>query len=400
MSKPENKEVIALQEAYANIYNEIVKPDHVFVATQYFRQKWVPLLGPALGWVILALRQHCYWSKATGEKRDWCIISQEELATEVGLSVATLKRLLKEKYVDLFIVDISYRYRYDREKRKQVRKNSRYRIRMDDPLVPEDEERLKKLLAEKLAGLDIDPETGQVDFLRLLNQLAVASSLDLPLNLSYRSDEPQSGNGQDKLDQSAGELAQRLGQLLTGSPPSSDQTNPYPDAVALTEAELPGLELASDRVLVGWNGGYLAVPIVEVVKRDVRRSGGNLSDQWRTDCFYSVQDALGEGPEDWLPDERTRLEQMRRLEQELSAQYQDLGGFNLGEALGQYFKPSLAARFLEAAQDNPTEQARIQAWVSYTRHAKGLKNPAGFLRTSLESDEFPAATPELTYSSK
>ena len=35
---PDNdRDTIALQEAYANLYNEIVKPDRVFVATQYFR---------------------------------------------------------------------------------------------------------------------------------------------------------------------------------------------------------------------------------------------------------------------------------------------------------------------------------------------------------------------------
>ena len=51
---PDNdRDTIALQEAYANLYNEIVKPDRVFVATQYFRKKWVPRLGTSLAWVII-----------------------------------------------------------------------------------------------------------------------------------------------------------------------------------------------------------------------------------------------------------------------------------------------------------------------------------------------------------
>jgi hypothetical protein len=54
---------LELQERYANAYNEIVQPDRVFVATQYFRTRWVPILGPALGWLILALRQRCYWNR-------------------------------------------------------------------------------------------------------------------------------------------------------------------------------------------------------------------------------------------------------------------------------------------------------------------------------------------------
>lgn len=99
-------ETLALQEAHTNIYNEIVKPDRIFVASQYFRRKWLPLLGSSLAWVIIVLRQHCYWSRETGDKRDWCLISQEELAKEAGISVATLKRLLKHDHADKFIIDL------------------------------------------------------------------------------------------------------------------------------------------------------------------------------------------------------------------------------------------------------------------------------------------------------
>jgi len=42
----------------------ITQPDKVFVTTQYFRKKLVPLLGHALAWLIIALRQHCYWNRA------------------------------------------------------------------------------------------------------------------------------------------------------------------------------------------------------------------------------------------------------------------------------------------------------------------------------------------------
>ena len=180
-------DTLALQEAYANLYNEIVKPDRIFVATQYFRKNWVPRLGSSLAWVIIALRQHCYWSRESGEKRDWCLISQEELAGEAGISVATLKRLLKREHADKFIIEVTHRYRYDPNKRKQVRKKSRYRLRMDDPLMPEDEALLREKLAQQLARLKIDPETGQVDMVAVLDKLSHGSLDDLQLNLSDRS---------------------------------------------------------------------------------------------------------------------------------------------------------------------------------------------------------------------
>ena len=391
----QHQQIIAIQEAYANLYNEIVKPDRVFVATQYFRKKWMPLLGPALAWVIIALRQHCYWSKETGEKRDWCLISQEELATEAGISVATLKRLLKQEHANKFIIEVSHRYRYDPHKRKQVRKKSRYRLRMDDPLTPEDEELLRQKLTQQLAGLNVDPETGQVDMLALLDRLSQGDLADLPLNLSDRSSEKvETGPS----DESIGLLAEQISLFLAGSQSSDgsskdshvDEVNPYPGSVSISTETLSNFELAEDQLLLPWQDGYLAVPVEEVVKRDLRLNGGRATNYARTECFFSVTHALGEGPaEDWLPEEEARLILLNRLERDLGELYRQLGAFSLEEALRQYFSPELAASFVIDQPD--AELARIREWLIYTRRAKGLKNPAGFLRTRLENGESPPA---------
>jgi hypothetical protein len=369
-------DIIALQEAYANAYNELVKPDKVFVATQYFRQRWVPLLGPVLSWVIIALRQHCYWNKSTGEKRDWCLITQEELAAEVGVSVSTLKRLLQQEHAGKFILDVTQRYRYDPNLRKQVRKKSMYRIRMDDPLVPEDEARLKEILAQKFSGLDVDPETGQINLLQILDRPSETGGEDLQLNLISRSDS----------------------QTPNADLPKED--TPYPGAVFVPDAELRRFKLAEDQVLLPWaDNGYLAVPIVEVVKQDLRISGGYPGSH--TECFYSVQHALGESPqapprgldrldptacrEDRLPEEQERIDRMSRLEQALSECYARLGAFSLEEALHQFFSPNLVTQFLN---DKPeSEHARIADWVTYVRQQKNLINIAGFLRTKIEGGE-------------
>lgn len=411
-----NNDVMALQEAYANVYNEIVKPDRVFVATQYFRKKWLPLLGASLAWVIVALRQHCYWNRETGEKRDWCLISQEELASEVGISVATLKRLLKHEHADKFIIDITHRYRYDRKRRKQVRRKSMYRIRMDDPLTPEDEVRLKELLAQKLAGLNVNPETGQIDVLQMLDRLSHGEATysetgldDLQLNLSGSATEHESGTGQDEIDHSVDELAQRMSRLLSGA--DGDRREPVPpdeanrsshgetayshreallyerNATFVPADKLQNTELAPDQVLIAAEGGFLAVSIIDLVKRKLQLSGGQPSEQTRTECFYSVVDALGEGPADWLPEEQERIHLQRRLERELGEQYRQLGAFSLEEALRHYFNPDLAAKFINDASE--AELDRIRGWIVYTRQATTLKNPGGFLRSRLESGELP-----------
>ena len=371
MSTPDDQ-VMALQEAYANVYNQIVKPDKVFVATQYFRTRWIPLLGTSLAWLIIALRQHCYWNRQTGEKRDWCLVTQEELAQEIGVSVSTVKRLLEQEHADKFIIEVNKRYRYDSDLRKRVRRKSLYRIRMDDPLVPEDEQRLKDLLNQELSGLDIDRETGQIDVLRVLQRLTETSEKE-----------------EEEIGDVVADLASKMAGLLTGQTTGreEEEEQPFPDAVTVSLKQLKDFQLADDRVLVVWEESFLAVPMMEVAKHDIRRRHGRWWDRARTECYYSVAHALGEGGEEWTEEEEARIERITRLERELQRRYELLGDFSLEEALHQYFSPQFTARILDGKGTEELE--RIEGWVAYTRSAKGLINPGGFLRTKIESDEEP-----------
>lgn len=205
-----NDELIELQAAYANIYNEIVQPDKIFVATQYFRKKWVPRLNSNLAWLIIALRQHCYWNRETNEIRDWCVVNQAELAKELGIDTRSIRRLLKMEHADKFILEVDInRYRYDHKLGKRVRKKAFYRIRMDDPLIPEDETLLKQRLAEEMAGLSIDPETGQADMFKLLDRPLTANR-HLPEKMSDRSPEVrQSSLDSHQTDKESGRSNQK-----------------------------------------------------------------------------------------------------------------------------------------------------------------------------------------------
>jgi hypothetical protein len=259
-------------------------------------------------------------------------------------------------------------------------------------------------LTQQLAGLNVDPETGQVDMLALLDRLSQSDLADLPLNLSDRS------NGAAKTgpsDESIGVLAEQISLFLTGSNRADgtvtaaeiDESNPYPDSAPVSVEDIRQFVLAEDQILLPYQDGYLAVPVEEVVKRDLRVSGGRATNYARTECFFSVAHALGEGPvKDWLPEEEARLILLNRLERDLGELYRQLGAFSLVEALRQYFSPDLAANFVTDQPDEELE--RIREWLIYTRRAKGLKNPAGFLRTRLESGELPPDRIEIIYSSK
>lgn len=79
---------------YQHLYTQIVKPDELFWGTEYFRKKWVPLLGPTLAWVIVDLRRRCYWNKKTGEKRDHFTCDLAEIARSIGVDEGTVHRAL------------------------------------------------------------------------------------------------------------------------------------------------------------------------------------------------------------------------------------------------------------------------------------------------------------------
>ena len=157
---------IALKQAYANAYNEIVKPDDAFWASNYFRTQWVPRLGPSLAWLIIALRRRCYYSR-----RDWCEVTYQELAGEIGVSKRTVIRLLQSKQARFFIQEVKQGHRYDPARGKLVQEPNRYRVRMDDPLTPEDQERLKSMLADEAIRLGLEPsQLVQGDFCELLHR--------------------------------------------------------------------------------------------------------------------------------------------------------------------------------------------------------------------------------------
>ncbi|HDZ38482.1 MAG TPA: hypothetical protein ENH62_09395 [Marinobacter sp.] len=131
---------LELSGEYKDDYAIIVKPDRVFVGTQYFRHIWVPTLGTTLAWLIIELRQRCYWNKKTGEKREHCQATYAALAAAVGISPSTARRVLKPgPLVDEFILSRKIIREYSAKKGRMVNKTTHWIIRLDEPIFDPDE---------------------------------------------------------------------------------------------------------------------------------------------------------------------------------------------------------------------------------------------------------------------
>jgi hypothetical protein len=140
--------------------NEIVEPDKVVVTTQYFWAKWAPRLGPTLTVLVICLRRHCYYNRATHERRDWCFPEQATLAREIGVETTkTIRAALSHPLATLF-VRREARYVYDPARGKKIRTSDIYYVAMDDPLVPEDEALLALRAAERLLAEGRAAEVG------------------------------------------------------------------------------------------------------------------------------------------------------------------------------------------------------------------------------------------------
>lgn len=157
---------------YHDLRNQIVHPLTLHVETRYFFRQWKPRLGPVLTLLIMELRDRCYYNPRTGERRDYCWPSQEELARSIGVSVRTVIRALQSPLAQTFI-RVQHRYRYDAAMGKKVRTSSAYVVAMDDPLRPEDEATLTRMAAEQLLA----EETAQRNLLQARGPTHLSATL-------------------------------------------------------------------------------------------------------------------------------------------------------------------------------------------------------------------------------
>ncbi|NOZ04733.1 MAG: hypothetical protein GXP41_00050, partial [Chloroflexi bacterium] len=135
-TKTEN--MLTLEAIHSSAYTEVVRPRRAFFVSRYFLERWLPLLGTNAAWVVVCLRQLAYWN----DRQDWWKGSYDALAGYVGLARATTFNALSADFVACFVT------REGGARHGDVCEPNRYRVQMDDPLVPADARRLRELLTQ------------------------------------------------------------------------------------------------------------------------------------------------------------------------------------------------------------------------------------------------------------
>jgi hypothetical protein len=167
----------ALQRVFADAQARITRPTRIALTTHYFRTEWVSHLGPTNAWLIVALRSRCYWNKESGEVRDTCVMSNAELADLLGSSTRTVIRGLQDPLVRKFVVAQGRVYERRASDGRKTPARTRFQVHLtQDPLTPPDEEAFAQILLSDAARYGLDPSTGQMNMLDILDMMSQMTS--------------------------------------------------------------------------------------------------------------------------------------------------------------------------------------------------------------------------------
>lgn len=140
---------IQVDPFYWDLRNKLIAPERNLLVSHYFLDRWAPVLQPDYVGLVLQLRRLA----AASTERGAVEVMQDDLATRLGISRRTLQRLIapdrftapKTWFLALFL---RVEHRWAPTKKGQ-RLPSLYRIAVDDPLHPEDENSLLPQLAPR-----------------------------------------------------------------------------------------------------------------------------------------------------------------------------------------------------------------------------------------------------------
>ena len=130
---------LQLAGVYLQPFNEVVRPERVWKITKYFLRRWTPYLSASSVWLVIGARQESYFNG----NRPWFTAYDQNLAAAAGVHVRSFRRSAKkaiaagEGPLGAFISkqgDPGYVSGHPTPRQEETR----YEVRLDDPLTPAD----------------------------------------------------------------------------------------------------------------------------------------------------------------------------------------------------------------------------------------------------------------------
>ncbi len=155
-SEPSPRKIL-LARAYGSERARAIQPERGLFITLYFFEHWLPLIGHSAMAVILAARSMCFWNPKTGELRNRVETDMAEIAAKANVSVRTVKDVLGGELVKKYFLRYTVRRMMTPNGIRTA--GITLLVRMDDPLIPEDQDVLNLPEAERWYPAEFEDET-------------------------------------------------------------------------------------------------------------------------------------------------------------------------------------------------------------------------------------------------
>ena len=128
-----------LKGVHLQPYNEIIRPGQVWKISKYFLRRWTPYLPPSSVWLVIGARQESYFNG----NRPWFTAYDANLAAAAGVHVRSFRRSAKKEIAEGRGALATFIHKtgdpaYVRGQPVPKQEQTRYEIRLDDPLAPAD----------------------------------------------------------------------------------------------------------------------------------------------------------------------------------------------------------------------------------------------------------------------
>lgn len=244
---------LSIHPVYLSARAAIIAPERAIPITLYSAQKWLPRLGPERWCLVVLLRALCIDAprRSDGTKRVTC--SWRELAEMLHVHEETIASWLKHdpipndkpwraiipeddqsRYLALFIPRL--RYAYETYNGKTRRVGFLLEVLMEDPIVPEDEAKLRQqveLLRMQQGELGLEtyrltPNVSKVnpDLRKISENLLEPQKSDLPFVKLLNPELPLSDNS-DQADLHKSSVNREFNDLLIGVKHNNSNSDTY-----------------------------------------------------------------------------------------------------------------------------------------------------------------------------